>query len=647
MSTILPASSFGPPVIPTLPWEKLSVPGHVSLRLVETTDLHMHLFPYDYYTASRSPGTGLALAAGVIARLRAASPNLMLFDNGDFLQGSPLGDYAAARHRSGRPDLHPAIAAMNGLRYDAVALGNHEFNYGLPFLERSLAGAAFPVVSANAVTRLGAGPRDDRTLVAPCALLDRIVVDGAGQPHPIRIGVIGLVPPQTAIWDREHVAGRVVFRDMVETAAALVPQMREAGADLIVALAHTGIGAAQATAGMENAAIPLAAIPGIDVLMLGHAHLVFPAPHHAARPGVDAAAGLINGKPAVMAGCFGSHLGIVDLRLARDGGGWRTLAARSQAQPMAARGANGTLRADAPGQTAFLAGARNLHAATRRYMARPVGQTGQPLSSHFALVADTAALRLVAAAMADHVRAALKGTGLAGLPVVAAAAPFKAGGRGGPFNFTDIPAGPLARRHVADLYPFTNTICAVLVSGAGLRDWLERSAALYRRLRRGDADQPLIDPDFPSYNFDMMLGLRYRVAPARPALFDAEGRRLRSGPGRILDLRHRGRAIAATDRFVVATNSYRLATWRTGPGCPAPEVVAEAPLQVREVLAHWIAAQAGPVPLPPPGWSLCLPPGAGVLFDTSPLADPSALSPLAATRLGPAPGGFARFRLSA
>ena len=361
----------------------------------------------------------------------------------------------------------------------------------------------------------------------------------------------------------------------------------------------------------------------------------------------DAAAGLINGKPAVMAGCFGSHLGIVDLRLARDGGGWRTLAARSQAQPMAARGANGTLRADAPGQTAFLAGARNLHAATRRYMARPVGQTGQRLSSHFALVADTAALRLVAAAMADHVRAALKGTGLAGLPVVAAAAPFKAGGRGGPFNFTDIPAGPLARRHVADLYPFTNTICAVLVSGAGLRDWLERSAALYRRLRRGDADQPLIDPDFPSYNFDMMLGLSYRVAPARPALFDAEGRRLRSGPGRILDLRHRGRAVAATDRFVVATNSYRLATWRTGPGCPAPEVVAEAPLQVREVLAHWIAAQAGPVPLPPPGWSLCLPPGAGVLFDTSPLADPSALSPLAATRLGPAPGGFARFRLSA
>lgn len=619
----------------------------VDLRIIETTDLHMHLFPYDYYAARRSATHGLAHAAGMIAQLRAISPNLLLFDNGDFLQGSPLGDYVASARRIGPADLHPAIAAMNRMRYDAVTLGNHEFNYGLGFLERALNGANFPVVTANVLRSRGVDPRKDRTLLPPYVLLDRVLLDRAGRSHPLRVGVIGLVPPQTAVWDRAHLEGRVVVRDMVETAAAWVPEMREAGADLVVALAHTGIGAAEASEGMENAAVPLAGLAGIDVLLAGHAHLVFPSPRYAAYPGVDVAAGTIRGKPAVMAGCYGSHLGIIDVRLRREGRGWRMVASKSEARALAERRPNGMLRARAPSQTAILAESRSLHAATRRFMAVVVGRSAERLCSHFALVSDTAALRLIGAAVTDYTARTLKDGPYAGLPVLAAVAPFKAGGRGGPTNFTDIPPGPLARRHVADLYSFTNTLRAVRVTGAGLREWLERSAAIYRPVRPGSHEEVLIDPDFPSYNFDMILGLTYRIAPCLPARFDAAGNLLSREAGRILDLHYQGRPVKAEDVFVVATNSYRTATWRADPACPGPKIVLATEESVRDILSRWIKGQDGPITVPAAGWSLALPPGAAVLFDTSAMADPSALSSIKAIRLGPAPGGFARFRLTA
>lgn len=503
------------------------------------------------------------------------------------------------------------------------------------------------MVTANVVAARGDCPRRDRTFLPPYVLLDRVLTDLAGRPHPLRVGVIGLVPPQTAIWDRAHLDGRVTLRDMVETAAAWVPEIRERGADLVVALAHTGIGRADVAEGMENAAIPLAGLDGIDVVLAGHSHLVFPSPRYAGHAGLDNEAGTIRGKPAVMAGCYGSHLGIIDLRLRREGGHWRMVASRSEARALAERRPNGGFRARAPSLTDILQESRGLHAATRRYMAVTVGRTDERLCSHFALVSDTAAVRLIGAATTDHVKRALADGPLASLPVVSAVAPFKAGGRGGPFNFTNIPPGPLARRHVADLYSFTNAIRAVRVTGQGLRDWLERSAAAYRELRPGEADQPLIEPDFPSYNFDMIVGLTYRIAPGRAPRFDAAGNLRIGAGGRITDLCHDGRPVRDGGSFVVATNSYRVATWRADPGYDGPEVVLASDEPVRDILCHWIAAQSEPVPVPQRGWSLTLPEGASVLFDTSPLAEVADLSPLRAEGLGIGPGGFARFRLTA
>ncbi|ODN70572.1 2',3'-cyclic-nucleotide 2'-phosphodiesterase/3'-nucleotidase precursor [Methylobrevis pamukkalensis] len=234
--------TFGSPRPPP-PLAAAAGPGRIHLRLLETTDVHVAIHPYDYYADAPSDTCGLARTAALIETARAEAVNTLLFDNGDFLQGNPMGDYVAYERGVPNGTLHPAIAAMNVLGYDVAALGNHEFNYGLDLVNASLAGAGFPLVCANLVrgTQLGIDPTRDPTFAPPFVILERRLVDGADASHVVRIGCIGFLPPQVVTWDRHHLAGKVVTRDIVATARAYAPQMREAGADLVVALAHTGI----------------------------------------------------------------------------------------------------------------------------------------------------------------------------------------------------------------------------------------------------------------------------------------------------------------------------------------------------------------------------------------------------------------------
>ena len=187
-----------------------------------------------------------------------------------------MGDYIAYERGMKPGDVHPVIAGMNTLAYEAGTLGNHEFNYGVEFLDLVNAGADFPIVCANFARSLGAAPRDDALHLAPYVILPRTLIDGAGQPHAIKVGLIGFVPPQIMLWDRGHLEGRFATRDILEAARAWVPEMREAGADVVVALSHSGITAGPEAALMENASLQLAGVEGIDAVVTGHQHRVWP-----------------------------------------------------------------------------------------------------------------------------------------------------------------------------------------------------------------------------------------------------------------------------------------------------------------------------------------------------------------------------------
>lgn len=613
----------------------------VHLRVLATSDLHMHLLPFDYGRNRRSVNVGLARTAGLIAAGRAGARNTLLVDNGDFLQGTPMADLAAADladdladdPTAGEPAAnpgraHPAIAAMNSLRYDAAALGNHEFNYGLGVLRRAVAGATFPMLAANAATRLGDTPCADRTLVAPFTILTRRVTDLAGRAATLKVGLIGLVPPQVAVWDRDNVAGRVWFRDMLETAAARVPELRAAGADIVLALAHTGIGSDGAATGMENAAIPLARVPGIDALVLGHAHQVFPSPLFTGRAGVDAANGLIEGRPAVMPGAYGSHLGVMDLLLEPGANGWQVAASAVAAHPIARVRRSGRLVPRGPVVPEVAQTAAAAHARTRAWVARPVGISPHRLCTHFALVADTPAFRLVAEAKAAHVRACLAETEWAGLPVLGSGAPFRTGGLGAARAFTDIPPGRLTARHIAELYPFPNRLRAVVVGGAELRCWLERSVGLYRTIAPGEDGAPLLQPGVPGYTFSLLAGLSFDICPEQ-----APGQRIRG-------LSHAGRPVAADDRFVIATSTYRAAI-----SAPAAPVILAQDVKVAHLIERFVASGSLRSRNAAEGWRLRLPPGARVTYDSAPGARAEALGGLAVHDLGLTEGGFRRFAL--
>jgi 2',3'-cyclic-nucleotide 2'-phosphodiesterase/3'-nucleotidase len=297
---------------------------------------------------------------------------------------------------------------------------------------------------------------------------------------------------------------------------------------------------------------------------------------------------------------------------------------------------------------AVLASVQKEHDETLAYVRRAVGRTSAPLHSYFALVADDPSVRIVSQAQTWYIAEMLRGGDYAGLPLLSAAAPFRAGGRGGPDHYTDVPAGDLAIRNVADLYLYPNTIRAVKVTGQELRDWLERSAGIFNQVVPGKADQVLLNPDFPSYYFDVIDGVSYRIDLSQPSKYGPGGEPLNPGANRIVNLRHAGRPVDPAAEFIVATNSYRAGGGGDFPGATGDTIIFEGPDTNRDILVRYIHEQGTIDPAADGNWRFRPLPGTSVLFDTGPkaashLAD---LTTLAIEPAGDGPDGFARFRIT-
>ncbi|BBD79012.1 bifunctional 2',3'-cyclic-nucleotide 2'-phosphodiesterase/3'-nucleotidase [Aerosticca soli] len=580
--------------------------ARADVAILETTDLHANVLSYDYLRARPDPTLGFERTATLIGRARATFPNSLLFDVGDTVQGTLLADYQAKAKPLGCAEELAIYQAMDALGYDGGTLGNHDFNYGLPFLSqvtatpmtgagvppRHCAGPHFPLVLANVV-----GVGDGHTLYPPWTVLTRTIeaytLDGSRLQVPLKVGIIGFTPPPIMQWDRPLLAGRVTVRGAVEAARAALPALEAQHPDLIVALLHGGLDASPYASDMENPGWHLAAVPGIDVLLLGHAHATFPGPRYAGMPGVDAERGFVRGVPAVMGGFFGKDLGLVKLALVRQHGRWvlDRGATSSQVQPICP-----TPATCVPPDPAIAPRIAAVQKAVLAHVDTPLGTSTLPLTSYFADVGEQSALAVVNAAQADYVRRQLprERPDLAGWPVLSAAAAFRTGFAGAD-DYTDVPAGTITVRHTADLYYYPNALAAVSVDGAGLKAWLEHAAQRFARIDP-DAAQPqaLIDTHFAGFNFDQIQGegLEYRIDPSRP-------------PGRrIVDLRYQGRPVTAGQHFVVATNAYRANGGGHFPGLDGRQTVLADGPGVRDVVADWIARHS-PITaasLPPRSW---------------------------------------------
>jgi len=471
-----------------------SVAASAELVLLGTTDVHNRLFPYDYYTGAATD-YGLALLEPAIDSIRAAHPGTTwLFDSGDLLQGNPLG-YLYARRYPNQPN--PVIRAMGLLGYAAAAVGNHEYNYGIPYLDRAIAQAPFPFVSANVFV---AGT--DRHAYPPWVLLPYRTPAG----DTILIGVTGNTPPGVAIWDRGNVQGRLEFRDVVPAVRDAVRALRVAGADLVVLLSHGGLeGTSYDTmvtgVPAENVAARVAReVPGIDVIFLGHTH----------RQLADST---INGVLLVQPREWARQLAVVTVRMERRGpSDWHAAAKDSRLIAAAGHVAD----------RAFMDSLRWEHERTVEYVGDSIGRATAPLSAREARVRDTPIIDFI-----NEVERHRAGADLA------ASAAFRLS--------AELPAGPITIADVAALYPYDNTLKAIRISGTQLRAYLEKSAEYYAAPGSGT----VTDRRVPGYNFDIVSGVDYALDISRP-------------PGqRVTRLERDGRPVVPSDSFTLALNNYR------------------------------------------------------------------------------------------
>ena len=645
----LAATAAGSALVALHPFSALAATDQAHLRIMETTDIHVAVLPYDYYADKANDTMGLSRTASIIDGFRKEANNSMLIDNGDYLQGNPMGDWIAYERGMKDGDMHPVINAMNLLGYECGTLGNHEFNYGLSFLDKVNAGVKYPLVCANLVrgAALAANPRDDKLYLKPYVIVDKKVTDGAGKEQTIRVGFIGFVPPQIMIWDSKHLVGNVMTRDIVQAAAAWVPQMKEEGADIVIALSHSGIDAKK-TDGMENASLFLGGVEGIDAIFTGHQHLVFPGKSFAGLDGVDAEKGMLMGKPGVQGGFWGSHMGLIDLLLEKSGNSWKVVSSAVETRPIYNRDENRKVIPTVEDFAPVVGAVKADHESTLEYVRRAVGKTSAPLYSYFALVADDPSVQIVSQAQIWYIKDLLKDGQYKDLPVLSAAAPFKAGGRGGPDYFTDVPAGDVAIKNVADLYLYPNTVRAVLITGADVKEWLEMSSGIFNQVTPGKADQPLINLDFPSYNFDVIDGVTYKIDLSKPAKYDSKGNVINADSSRIVDLQFDGKPIDPAAKFVVATNNYRAGGGGNFPGINGTKIILEAPDTNRDVIVRYIVDKGTINPSADANWTFAPVAGATVLFETGPKGAQyaGAVKGVKIEPAGDGEGGFAKFRIT-
>ncbi|MBT2289010.1 bifunctional 2',3'-cyclic-nucleotide 2'-phosphodiesterase/3'-nucleotidase [Paenibacillus albidus] len=662
----------------------------VDLRIMSTTDVHTNVYGWDYFKDAPSVTVGLDRTATLVTYARDEQINNLLLDNGDLIQGTPLGTYVAQHSGFMEPKndskIHPMIAAMNIMKYDAATMGNHEFNYGLEFLKRTVEGSAsnpltteakFPYLSANVYKDdHDNNPDNDVNAFEAYQIIPKVVKDKNGVEHTVKVGLIGLVTPQIMEWDKVNLEGKVIAKDIAETARKFIPKMKSEGAEVIVAMAHSGFDATAAEGGAlsENAVNELSKVQGIDAITFSHTHKVFPTGNNATldvsfkdpatgqpynQPGVsvvDNVYGHINGTPAVQAGYGGAYLGLIDLKLEKAGDGkWEVNKADSKSstrsiyQTVKVDGVNKNIPNVDP-NPAIDAAIMADHEATRIYTDTKLGETTAPMNSYFAMVQDDPTVQIVTDAQKWYVGNYIN-TNLPqykDLPILSVGAPFKAG-RNGPSEYTAIKQGNLTIRSASDLYLYDNTLKAIKVKGSTVKEWLEMSAGAFNTIKPElTTEQPLLSETFQVFNFDVIDGIKYRIDVTKEPKYGVDGKLINPKSSRVKNVTYNGAPLNLNQEFIVVTNNYRASGGGNFPTVKGSEMIVDSQEENRQILMDYITAKGTIDPTADGNWSLApLPASTNVTFTSTP--DAAAVLPASITDTGKRNGkdfGIYKFDLS-
>ncbi|KUN19180.1 bifunctional metallophosphatase/5'-nucleotidase [Streptomyces antibioticus] len=557
------ASAVGAPAAQAAEAGKGKKPSkRYSLTVMGTTDLHGHVFNWDYfkdaeYSDAKGNAQGLSRISTLVNQVRAAKGrcNTLLLDAGDTIQGTPLTYYYAKVDPITAPGgpVHPMAAAMNAIGYDAVALGNHEFNYGIETLRKFEEQCDFPLLGANAL--------DAKTLkpAFPPYFIKKFRVPGA---PPVKVAVLGLTNPGIAIWDKAYVEGKLKFPGLEEQAAKWVPKLRSMGADVVIVSAHSGSSGTSSYGDqlpyVENSAALVAQqVPGIDAILVGHAHVEIPELK---------VTNTATGKTVVLSEplAYAERLSLFDIELVFEKGKWTV-------ESVASSVLNSNSVADDPKITKLL---KDDHDIVVKYVNQVVGKATQTLTTVEARYKDAPIIDLITKVQEDVVKAALASTEYASLPVIAQASPFS--------RTSEIPAGDVTIRDLSSLYVYDNTLVAKLMTGAQVRAYLEYSAQYFVQTAADavvDVEKLTNANNRPDYNYDYVSGLSYDIDIAQAA------------GSRIKNLTYNGAALDDAQQFVFAVNNYRANGGGAFPHvASAKELWAES-TEIRTRIAEWVTAK--------------------------------------------------------
>ncbi|MER5961791.1 5'-nucleotidase C-terminal domain-containing protein [Streptomyces sp. NPDC002057] len=533
-----------------------------SFTVMGTTDLHGNVFNWDYFTDKEFDDkahndVGLAKISTLVDQVREEKGrrNTLLIDAGDTIQGTQLSYYYAKVDpiTARRGPVHPMAQAMNAIGYDAAALGNHEFNYGIPVLRKFEEQCDFPLLGANAL--------DAKTLrpaFAPYSM------HRLRTPHgkDVKVAVLGLTNPGIAIWDKANVSGKMVFPGLEEQAAKWVPKLRSMGADVVVVSAHSGSSGTSSYGDqlphIENAAGLVAEqVPGIDAILVGHAHTEIP--EYRVR-NKETGKDVVLSEPLK----WGQRLTLFDFDLVWEKGRWTV-------EKVAAQVLNSNTVAEDRKITRLLG---DEHKKVVAYVNQIIGTSTAAMTTADAPWKDEPIIDLINVVQAETVKAALAGGAYAALPVLSQASCFSRTAR--------IPAGQVSIKDAAGLYPFENTLEARLLTGAQLKDYLEFSARYYVRTPAGapvDTAKLTNADGTPDYNYDAVSGLTYDIDIARPA------------GSRIVNLSFEGRPLDPAARFVLAVNNYRASGGGAFPHVAGAQQLWANSDEIRNTIIQWVRAK--------------------------------------------------------
>lgn len=563
-----PAEAKPKPPKPPTTWD---------LTVLGTSDTHGNVYNWDYYKDaefddSKHNDVGVAKLATLVNQIRAERKGkaTLVLDAGDTIQGTPLATYYAKQEPiTSTGETHPMANAMNVLKYDAVTLGNHEFNYGLPLLATWIKQLGFPALAANAINA-----KTGKPAFLPYVIKE-VRLGGHGAPK-LRVGILGLTNPGVAIWDKANVEGRLVFADMVATAAKWVPEMRRRGADVVIISAHGGdSGTSSYGPELPNenpTALIAEQVPGIDAILFGHAHNEVPEKF---VTNLKTGKAVLTSEPSK----WGQRLTRMDFTLTREKGCWKVV-------DSSATTLNTNTVVEDP---AVLAAVRGQHDKTVDYVNKVVAQSSVELSAAESRYKDTPILDFINHVQTEVVTAALAGGAYAGLPVLSIAAPFS--------RTAVFPQGDVRIRDVAGLYVYDNTLEAVVLTGAEVKAYLEYSAKYFVTVPVGAPVDPerISDPAVPDYNYDVFSGVDYDIDISKPV-----GQRITR-----LVLTGTDTPVAADAQFVVAVNNYRRSGGGNFPGIVKTQVY-NAQQEIRQLLIDWAQARGviDPADFFVPNWKL-------------------------------------------